>query len=84
MLWPPLTEARMTECPNRCARFGNRRPPPRLPTIKPAEADVRESFSSVTRAHLIDLPDPRALDNVNTPEEYAEAIAALDDRSLCN
>ncbi len=35
-------------------------------------------------AHLIDLPDPRALDNVNTPQEYAEAIAALDDPSLCS
>lgn len=29
-------------------------------------------------AHLIDLPDPRALDNVNTPEEYSQAVAALD------
>jgi molybdopterin-guanine dinucleotide biosynthesis protein A len=28
-------------------------------------------------AHLLDLPDPRALDNVNTPEEYAQAAAAL-------
>lgn len=29
-------------------------------------------------AHLLDLPDPRALDNVNTPEEYSQALAALD------
>jgi molybdopterin-guanine dinucleotide biosynthesis protein A/molybdopterin converting factor small subunit len=29
-------------------------------------------------AQLIDLPDPRALDNVNTPEEYSQAVAALD------
>jgi molybdopterin-guanine dinucleotide biosynthesis protein A len=29
-------------------------------------------------AHLVDLPDPRALDNVNTPEEYSQAAAALD------
>jgi molybdenum cofactor guanylyltransferase len=29
-------------------------------------------------AHLLDLPDPRALDNVNTPEEYSQAVAALD------
>jgi len=28
--------------------------------------------------HLIDLPDPRALDNVNTPEEYSQAVAALE------
>ncbi len=30
-------------------------------------------------AHLLDLPDPRALDNVNTPEDYARAVATLDD-----
>jgi molybdenum cofactor guanylyltransferase len=29
-------------------------------------------------AHLVDLPDPQALDNVNTPEEYSRALAALD------
>jgi molybdopterin-guanine dinucleotide biosynthesis protein A len=29
-------------------------------------------------ANLIDLPDPRALDNVNTPEEYSQAVAALE------
>jgi molybdopterin-guanine dinucleotide biosynthesis protein A len=29
-------------------------------------------------ANLLDLPDPRALDNVNTPEEYSQAVAALD------
>jgi molybdenum cofactor guanylyltransferase len=29
-------------------------------------------------AHLLDLPDPRALDNVNTPEEYSQAVSALD------
>jgi molybdopterin-guanine dinucleotide biosynthesis protein A len=30
-------------------------------------------------ARLLDLSDPRALDNVNTPEEYARAVATLDD-----
>lgn len=29
-------------------------------------------------ANLLDLPDPRALDNVNTPEEYSQAVAALE------
>jgi molybdopterin-guanine dinucleotide biosynthesis protein A len=29
-------------------------------------------------ARLIDPPDPRALDNINTPEEYSQALAALD------
>jgi molybdenum cofactor guanylyltransferase len=32
-------------------------------------------------AHLLDPPDPRALDNVNTPEEYAQAVATLDNSS---
>jgi molybdenum cofactor guanylyltransferase len=32
-------------------------------------------------AHLLDPPDPRALDNVNTPEEYAQAVATLDNLS---
>jgi molybdenum cofactor guanylyltransferase len=29
-------------------------------------------------AHLVELPDPRALDNVNTPEEYFRAREILD------
>ena len=29
-------------------------------------------------AHLLDLADARALDNVNTPEEYSQAAAALE------
>ena len=29
-------------------------------------------------APLIDPPDPRTLDNVNTPEEYSQAVAALE------
>jgi len=28
-------------------------------------------------AHLVDEPDPRALDNINTPEEYGSAMATL-------
>jgi molybdopterin-guanine dinucleotide biosynthesis protein A len=36
-------------------------------------------------AHLLEPRDARALDNVNTPEEYAQAIAALDRAdTLCN
>jgi molybdopterin-guanine dinucleotide biosynthesis protein A len=29
-------------------------------------------------AHLVELPDPRALDNINTPEEYSQAVAVLE------
>jgi molybdopterin-guanine dinucleotide biosynthesis protein A len=30
-----------------------------------------------SNTELVDQPDPRALDNVNTPEEYSSAVAAL-------
>ena len=32
-------------------------------------------------AHLLEPADPRALDNVNTPEEYAQALATFDSLS---
>jgi molybdopterin-guanine dinucleotide biosynthesis protein A len=32
-------------------------------------------------AHLLEPLDARALDNVNTPEEYAQALAALESHS---
>jgi molybdopterin-guanine dinucleotide biosynthesis protein A len=38
-------------------------------------------------ARLLDPQDERALDNINTPEEYAEALAAIDaptQSPLCN
>ncbi len=35
-------------------------------------------------ARLVDPVDPRALDNVNTPEEYAQALGLLDSRSPAN
>ncbi len=34
-----------------------------------------------SRPHLLDLPDARALENVNTPDEYRAARAALHDAS---
>jgi molybdopterin-guanine dinucleotide biosynthesis protein A len=32
--------------------------------------------------HLVDEPNPRALDNVNTPEEYGSAVATLSPTSV--
>ena len=61
-------------CRNRFAPFGNR---PRLrgwPT-SPAEDTVRENFRATQR--VCSSPLLRALDNVNTPEEYAQALATL-------
>lgn len=43
-----------------------------------AGSDCPRKFLIRHGAHLLDLPDRRALDNVNTPEEYSQALAALE------
>ena len=55
------------------------------PSAAPALAEYQAAGGHCPRkflirygAHLVDLPDPRALDNINTPEEYSQAAAALD------
>jgi molybdopterin-guanine dinucleotide biosynthesis protein A len=55
------------------------------PAAGPALADYQAAGGQCPRkflirhgVHLVDLPDPRALDNVNTPEEYSQAFAALE------
>ena len=55
------------------------------PAAAPVLADYQAAGGHCPRkflirhdAHLVDLPDPRALDNVNTPEEYSQAAASLD------
>jgi molybdopterin-guanine dinucleotide biosynthesis protein A len=64
-------------------------PEPLCAIWEPAAADALKEYQAAGGkcprkflirhgAHLIDLPDPRALDNVNTPEEYAQAVATLD------
>ena len=40
--------------------------------------DCPRKFLMQADVALLDEPDPRALDNANTPEEYAAAMAALD------
>jgi molybdopterin-guanine dinucleotide biosynthesis protein A len=42
------------------------------------DADCPRKFLIRHNTHLIDPFDPRALDNVNTPEEYSRALAALE------
>ena len=49
-----------------------------LAECQAAGSDCPRKFLIRYGAHLIDLPDPRALDNVNTPEEYSQAVAALE------
>lgn len=64
-------------------------PEPLCAIWEPAAAEVLAAYQAAgghcprkflirNGAHLIDLPDPRALDNVNTPEDYSQAVAALD------
>ena len=49
-----------------------------LADYQSAGSDCPRKFLIRHGAHLLDLPDPRALDNVNTPEEYSQAVAALE------
>ncbi len=55
------------------------------PAAAPALADYQvggrqcpRKFLMQAGAHLLDPLDPRALDNVNTPEEYAAAVGVLE------
>lgn len=49
-----------------------------LAEYQAAGNDCPRKFLIRHGAQLLDLPDPRALDNVNTPEEYSQAVAALE------
>ena len=51
---------------------------PALAAYQAAGGHCPRKFLIRHGAHLIDLPDPRALDNVNTPEEYSQAVAVLE------
>jgi molybdopterin-guanine dinucleotide biosynthesis protein A len=51
---------------------------PVLVDYQSAGSDCPRKFLIRHGAHLLDLPDRRALDNVNTPEEYSQALAALE------
>ena len=66
----------MMACPNRCAPSGSRRPRRRSPPTRPTEGVCPRKFLIRHAVPLLEPLDPRALDNVNTPEEYAQALAA--------
>jgi molybdenum cofactor guanylyltransferase len=51
---------------------------PLLAEYQAAGGHCPRKFLIRNAAHLIDLPDPRALDNVNTPEEYSQAREILE------
>jgi molybdenum cofactor guanylyltransferase len=49
-----------------------------LAAYQAAGADCPRKFLIRHTAHLLEPLDRRALDNINTPEEYAQALATLD------
>lgn len=51
---------------------------PLLAEYQAAGGHCPRKFLMRHAAQIIDPPDPRALDNVNTPEEYSQAVTALD------
>jgi molybdopterin-guanine dinucleotide biosynthesis protein A len=51
---------------------------PKLAAYLAAGRQCPRKFLSQANAHLIAAPDARALDNINTREEYAAAVSALD------
>ncbi|MGB6603226.1 MAG: NTP transferase domain-containing protein [Steroidobacteraceae bacterium] len=51
---------------------------PRLAAYVAGGRDCPRKFLMQADVELLDEPNPRALDNANTPEEYAAAMAALD------
>jgi molybdopterin-guanine dinucleotide biosynthesis protein A len=56
---------------------------PLLAAYQAAGGQCPRKFLIRHAAQLIDPPDPRALDNINTPEEYSQAVAALDKSVPC-
>jgi molybdopterin-guanine dinucleotide biosynthesis protein A len=57
---------------------------PLLAEYQAAGGHCPRKFLMRHAARLIDPKDPRALDNVNTPEEYSQALAALDNSAPMN
>jgi molybdopterin-guanine dinucleotide biosynthesis protein A len=52
--------------------------PAAAPVLTETAAHCPRKFLIRHGAHLLDLPDSRALDNVNTPEDYSQAVASLE------
>ncbi len=71
-------------CRSRCAPCGSRGPRPGSPPIRRAGGECPRKFLMRHPARLLEPVDPQALDNVNTPEEYAQALGLLDSRSPAN
>ncbi len=64
-------------CPSLCARSGNRPLASRCSRYVAAGKQCPRKFLINADTLLLDLPDARALDNVNTSDEYRSAAAAF-------
>jgi cyclic pyranopterin monophosphate synthase len=73
----PRIAARTTACPSRCARSWEPQAAARSPRIRPRRSMSAQVPDAPARKSLEPF-DPRALDNVNTPEEYRAASSALE------
>ena len=75
---PPPTAPATTACPSRCARSTSRPAGRSLSAYLAAGRNCPRKFLLTADATLLEEPNPRALDNINTPEEYAaRAMSAL-------
>ena len=69
----------MTDCPNRCARSTSRARGEALNAQIAAGRNCPRKFLINAHTQLLEQPNPRALDNVNTVEEYERAMSALNE-----
>ena len=73
--WRPPTAPATTACRSRCAPSMSRAAARPWPTTSPAGKHCPRKFLIQSDARLLEEPNPRALDNVNTPEEYERGRA---------
>ena len=75
---PPRSAPATTACPSRCAPSTSRARAQAIAAQIAAGRNCPRKFLINAHTQLLDQPNPRALDNVNTVEEYERAMSALD------
>ena len=76
--WPPPIAARMMDCRSRLCAIWEPAAAAALAAYQAEGGRCPRKFLIRHAAPLLEPLDRRALDNVNTPEEYAQALAGLD------
>ena len=74
---PPRSAPATTACPSRCAPSTSRARASALAAHIAAGRNCPRKFLINAHTQLLDQPNPRALDNVNTVDEYERAMSAL-------